>query len=85
MVYVHTSMGQAIPGMCSREVFTSVFEPINRIWLKPYGLSIKFQCDPDPLFQGECQSQLEALGAIFDCHLEDNPGETHRHLRDPED
>ena len=40
----------------------TTFAAIERGWLRPYGLPVRFRCDPDTRFQGYCKDRLEALG-----------------------
>ena len=76
IVYVRTATGEAVPVLGLVDVATnlhqatclkvknseSTFEAIEKTWLKPYGLPVKFRFDPDPLYQGHCKDRLEAMG-----------------------
>lgn len=48
-------------------------ECFDQMWMRPYGIPLKVQCDPDRAFRGEFQTRLEALG----CLVEHCPPEAH--------
>ena len=51
----------------------TVFEALEKIWLRPYGLPLHVSCDPDTSFRGSFQARLQALG----CMVEHCPAEAH--------
>lgn len=51
----------------------TVFEALEQMWFRPYGLPLKVLTDPDPLFRGNFQERVQATG----CLLEHCPAESH--------
>ena len=50
-----------------------MFECLEQIWFRPYGLPLKIVADPDTSFRGDFQERVQAIG----CNLELCPPEAH--------
>ena len=51
----------------------TAFKLLEEAWLRPYGLPLKFVCDPDHTFRGNFEQRLQSMG----CLVEHCPPEAH--------
>ncbi|CAK9027003.1 Tyramine beta-hydroxylase [Durusdinium trenchii] len=52
---------------------TTAFQVLSDIWLRPFGLPLRFVCDPDHTFRGQFEQRLMAMGVM----VEHCPPEAH--------
>lgn len=43
-----------------------MFDCLEQVWFRPYGLPLRILADPDTSFRGDCQERVQALGCIMD-------------------
>ncbi|CAK9114796.1 Protease Do-like 9 [Durusdinium trenchii] len=65
--------GLHMAGLMKNRDSETTFELLTDLWLRPYGLPLKFSCDPDRTFRGEFEKRLMSLGVI----VEHCPPEAH--------
>ncbi|CAK9045906.1 unnamed protein product [Durusdinium trenchii] len=70
---IDRATGLHMAGLMKNRDSETTFELLTDRWLRPYGLPLKFSCDPDRTFRGEFEKRLMSLGVI----VEHCPPEAH--------
>ena len=59
--------------LCFFPMLKTTFKLLEEMWLRPYGMPLRFVCDPDTRFRGMFEKRLQASG----CLVEHCPPEAH--------
>ncbi|CAK9010797.1 unnamed protein product [Durusdinium trenchii] len=70
---IDRATGLHMAGLMKNRDSETTFELLTDLWLRPYGLPLKFSCDPDRTFRGEFEKRLMSLGVL----VEHCPPEAH--------